>query len=209
MGCWSGRARPSTEIDNLEVTALVSHGRAALALSAAAGAPVRRLVAQGIPGRPGAVARRRPNPDLARALHVRPGISAWHSSGLPASEVLDPVPLADLQQACRDVIPELLPGLEDDDILQFTPDASPDLVHARDRPHRVEGRRGRLGARMSTRRGRGGPPYGPGGRLSRRGRRRVGFGPRIARARADWMRSWTASVTTENLAVRGWVRRSA
>ena len=55
-----------------------------------------------------------PNPDLAMLFtSVRDdGVALV---GPPASEVLDPVPLADLKRACRDVIPELLPGLEDDD----------------------------------------------------------------------------------------------
>jgi len=55
-----------------------------------------------------------PNPDLAVILtSVRDDGLAL--VGPPADELLDPVPRADLARACRDVIPELLPGLEDDD----------------------------------------------------------------------------------------------
>jgi streptomycin 3"-adenylyltransferase len=52
-----------------------------------------------------------PNHDLAVLL-----TSARDASlalvGPPAAELLDPVPHADLERACRDVIPELLPGIE-------------------------------------------------------------------------------------------------
>jgi predicted nucleotidyltransferase len=55
-----------------------------------------------------------PNADLAVLLtSVRDdGIPLI---GRPAADVLDPVPPADLERALRDVIPELLPGLEEDD----------------------------------------------------------------------------------------------
>jgi predicted nucleotidyltransferase len=54
---------------------------------------------------------RSPNPDLAVILtSVRDESVAL--IGPAAAQVLDPVPLADLERACRDVIPELLPGIE-------------------------------------------------------------------------------------------------
>jgi predicted nucleotidyltransferase len=55
-----------------------------------------------------------PNPDLAVILtSVRDGSVAL--VGPPAAGVLDPVPSEDLATACRDVIPELLPGIEAED----------------------------------------------------------------------------------------------
>ena len=52
-----------------------------------------------------------PSADLAVILtNVRDSSVAL--VGLPAAEVLDPVPAGDLAQACRDVTPELLPGIE-------------------------------------------------------------------------------------------------
>ena len=55
-----------------------------------------------------------PNPDLAVVLTtVRDDSVAL--VGPPAPEVLDAVPRTDLDQALRDVIPELLPGLAEDD----------------------------------------------------------------------------------------------
>ena len=55
-----------------------------------------------------------PNPDLAVLLtSVRDdGVPLF---GPPSVELLEPVPRRDLQRAVRDVIPELLPGLEEDD----------------------------------------------------------------------------------------------
>ncbi len=55
-----------------------------------------------------------PNPDLAIVLTtVRDDSVAL--LGPPARELLDAVPRADLDHALRDVIPELLPGLAEDD----------------------------------------------------------------------------------------------
>ena len=55
-----------------------------------------------------------PTPDLAMVLtSVRD--PAWRSSALRPIRGARPGPSADLKQACRDVIPELLPGLEADD----------------------------------------------------------------------------------------------
>jgi predicted nucleotidyltransferase len=55
-----------------------------------------------------------PNPDLAIVLTtVRDDSVAVQ--GPPARALFDPVPRADLDHALRDVIPELLPGLADDD----------------------------------------------------------------------------------------------
>ncbi len=55
-----------------------------------------------------------PNPDLAVILTSLRATSL-DLVGPPAADVLDPVPPADLERACRDVIPELLPGIEEDD----------------------------------------------------------------------------------------------
>ena len=83
-----------------------------MALSAAAGAPVRYWWRKEFQA--GQEPWTSPNPDLA-VLFTSVRGSGLALVGPPASEVLDPVPLADLRQACRDVISELLPGLEDDD----------------------------------------------------------------------------------------------
>lgn len=55
-----------------------------------------------------------PNPDLAVILTAVRDASL-NLVGSPAADALDPVPQADLERACRDVIPELLPGIEEDD----------------------------------------------------------------------------------------------
>ena len=55
-----------------------------------------------------------PNPDLAIVLTTARDDSVA-LLGPPARSLLDPVPRADLGRALRDVIPELLPGLADDD----------------------------------------------------------------------------------------------
>ena len=55
-----------------------------------------------------------PNPDVAVLLTTVRDASV-PLFGPAAVEVLDPVPRSDLERAVRDVIPELLPGIEDDD----------------------------------------------------------------------------------------------
>ena len=83
-----------------------------MAISAVDGAPVRRLVAQefSVGEEPWTSA----NADLAIVLtSVRDQSAAI--KGPAAVDLLEPVPRADLERACRDVIPELLPGLRTDD----------------------------------------------------------------------------------------------